>query len=487
MVFSSYEFLCFLPITLLGYFLFSKLKNGIYQRLFLLAASLFFYAYFNISYLKILLISIIVNYLLSKAMEYFKFRSASLIDSSTKQINYLKLIFIIGIIFNVGMLGYYKYYDFFIENINMVFGTNFVLQRILLPLGISFFTFQQISLLISIYKNEVKKVGKFIDFCIFTSFFPQLVAGPVVLHKEMMPQFTDESRRYINYHNLAKGIYIFSIGFVKKIVIADSVALFVNNGFGLNIISLPVAWVTALSYTLQIYFDFSGYSDMAVGLGKMLNIDIPINFLSPYKSESITEFWRRWHITLGRALSSYIYIPLGGNRKGNFRTYLNLFLTFLVSGLWHGADWTFVLWGVLHGICVILERMFKNILVYIPKAIKIAVTFFIVNLLWVLFRATSFQEAAKIYKAMFNINNISFSRIAVLTADGIVNFPTIIAVAYVLGCIVLLYFIIFYCKNTIEKSKNVIFNPKSLIFISTLFMISTVHLSRLSVFIYFNF
>ena len=322
---------------------------------------------------------------------------------------------------------------------------------------------------------------------LFVTFFPQLVAGPIVLYKEMMPQFIDNRNRKFNSDNFSKGIYIFCIGLFKKIVIADTVALFVNNGIELSYFSLPTAWIVALSYTFQIYFDFSGYSDMAIGLGKMFNINIPVNFMSPYTSESITVFWRKWHITLGRALSTYVYIPLGGNRKGKCRTYINLFITFLASGLWHGAAWTFVIWGMMHGIFVVLERKFKNTFIKIPEYIRVATTFLIVNFLWVLFRATSFAQAMNVYRGMFNIRDWSISQIASLCSDGIVTIPSKLAILYVIGIIFLLFYIVFFTKNSIQKLESFIPTNKNILFSVVLFIVSVIHLSRLSVFIYFNF
>ena len=296
MVFSSYEMIfCFLPIVLIVYYSLSKLKSSTWQKVFLIVASLFFYGYFNVSYLVIIIASILVNYLIASAIHKYE------------NIHFLeKVLLVTGILFNIGMLGYFKYYDFFISNINTVFNLSFPIKNLLLPLGISFFTFQQFSFLISVYKKE-EKLESIVDYSLFVTFFPQLVAGPIVLYKEMMPQFTNNENRKFNSDNFSRGIYIFCIGLFKKVVIADTVALFVNNGFELSYFSMPTAWIVALSYTLQIYFDFSGYSDMAIGLGKMFNINIPANFVSPYTSESITVFWRKWHITLGRALSTYIY------------------------------------------------------------------------------------------------------------------------------------------------------------------------------------
>jgi len=397
-----------------------------------------------------------------------------------------QFLIIVGILLNVGILGYFKYYNFFIENINTVFRISLTAKSIILPLGISFSTFQQLLFLLSIYRDE-EKPGSFIDFCVFVLFFPKLAAGPIVLYGEFAPQLTDDTRRYINYDNIARGVYIFAIGLFKKIVIADTIALFVDNGFTQNELSFSVAWVAAISYTLQIYFDFSGYSDMAIGIGKMLNIDLPENFTSPYKSESLTEFWRRWHITLGKSLSKLIYIPLGGSRKGIIRNCVNLFITFFISGLWHGASWTFVIWGTLHGLVIIFERLFKKVLNKIPKIIKITGTFLIVNFLWVLFRAATFSEAANIYSGMFNFKNIGLFSISALAADGLINFPAILNFTYISGLIAVLLFVVFFSRNTIEKAKTFSPNPQSTIFTVIMLCISIIHCSKESIFIYFNF
>ena len=475
MVFSSYVFiLVFLPIVLVGYYLLSHLKNGLYQRIFLIAASLFFYGYYNVKYLLLIIASIVVNYLVATQIQ----RTQGKVSKA-----YLS----VGVVFNVALIGYFKYYDFFIENINLAFGSNFAIKHILLPLGISFFTFQQLSFLVSVYHGE-EKVERLRDYCLFVTFFPQLVAGPIVLYSEMIPQFKDEKRRYFNADNFAAGIYLFSIGLFKKAFIADTLALFVDNGFGMTNLSLAAGWVTALSYTLQIYFDFSGYSDMAVGLGRMFNIEIPFNFLSPYRSESVSEFWRRWHITLGRALSTYIYKPLGGNRKGIARTCVNLFITFLVSGLWHGAAWTFVLWGALHGILVVIERLCGKRLESIPKPIRIASTFLIVNALWVLFRANGFEQAIEVYKGMLAFGNIGISQLdTIVGAAGNINFPMIVDCAYILGFIFILLIIVFKCKNSASLLDRFQFSKKTLLHAALLFAIALLCLTRESVFIYFNF
>ena len=474
MVFSSYIFLfAFLPLVLGGYYLLSRVKNPIWQRLFLIGASLYFYGYFNPSYLVIIVVSILANYILAYGMSRSKGAAGT-------------VFFWLGVLFNVGLLGYFKYRDFFVENINALFHTSLILKRIALPLGISFFTFQQLSFLVSIRKGE-EVLERFDDYCIFVLFFPQLVAGPIVLYSEMIPQFKDETRRYWSWDNAAKGAYIFAIGLFKKAVIADTLALFADTGFAASSLGFCAAWATALSYTFQVYFDFSGYSDMAVGLGKLFNIDIPFNFRSPYQSESSGVFWRRWHITLGRALQSYIYFPLGGSREGKLKTYRNLLVTFLVSGLWHGAAWTFVLWGALHGLFNALERVFSKPLSKVPRWLRVFGTFLIVNALWVLFRADSFANAAMVYRGMADVSNLALTQVGTLAVDGFVGIPVVLNTVYVLGLLALLTFVCFRCENSCHMLARFTCGRKTRIVTAILFCIALVHLSRESVFIYFNF
>lgn len=475
MVFSSYIFiLVFLPLVVLIYYSLSHVKNSIYQRLFLIAASLVFYGYYNVCYLLLIISSIAVNYLAAKQIQKRSGGGA-------------KAFLTAGVLFNVALIGYFKYYDFFIENINLVTGSSFALKHILLPLGISFFTFQQLSFLVSVYHRE-EKVERLRDYCLFVTFFPQLVAGPIVLYSEMIPQFKDETKRHFNPDNFAAGIYLFAIGLFKKAVIADTLAYYVGNGFGLANPGLAAAWITSLCYTLQIYLDFSGYSDMAVGLGKLFNINIPFNFLSPYKSESISEFWRRWHITLGRALSTYVYKPLGGNRKGLPRTCLNLFLTFLVSGLWHGAAWTFVLWGAMHGLLAVAERIAEKKISLIPRVIRVAATFLIVNALWVLFRADSFPQALEMYRGMVSFGNIGIAQLdAVVGGAAYVNFPFAVDCVYIIGLVGVLLFIVFKCRNSSELINRFTVSGKTVFIAAALFSAALLCLSRESVFIYFNF
>ena len=475
MVFSSYVFiLAFLPVVLSVYYALSRLENGIYQRLFLIAASFFFYGYYNTSYLILIIASIAVNYGIALGIQKSRAKAG-------------RLLLIIGILFNVGLIGYFKYYDFFVENINAIFGCSFTLRHLLLPLGISFFTFQQLSFLISVWHGE-EKVERFRDYCIFVTFFPQLVAGPIVLYSEMIPQFKDERRRFFHPDHFASGIWLFSVGLFKKAVIADTLALFADNGFGMTDLGLAAGWITALSYTLQIYFDFSGYSDMAVGLGKMFNINIPFNFRSPYRSESISEFWRRWHITLGRALSTYVYKPLGGNRRGLARTCLNLFLTFLVSGLWHGAAWTFVLWGALHGLFVVAERILQQPLRKIPKPVRVCGTFLVVTALWVLFRADGFGQALEVWRGMVAFGNPGIDQLnTIVGTAAYIDFPLVLDCVYILLLEGILLFVIFRCPNSSDLLSRFTPSRKTMVAAAALFTIALLCLTRESVFIYFNF
>lgn len=469
MLFSSYEFLfCFLPITIIGYYLILNAKKVNMARGWLVIASLFFYGWFNIKYLPIIIVSILINFAIGKGIK--------------KEDKYKKIYFIIGATFNVGLLCYFKYYDFFVENINVLFKTNWTLKHLLLPLGISFFSFQQLSYLIDVYKGETKDYS-LLNFSLFVTFFPQLIAGPIVLHSEIMPQFDDKEKQRLNWDNIASGIFMFSIGFFKKLVIADSFAVWATNGFDSTAsLTFYQGWFVSLAYTMQIYFDFSGYSDMAVGIGKIFNIDLPANFLSPYKSTSISEFWRRWHITLGRALSTYVYKPLGGNRKGRVKTYINLLLTFLVSGLWHGAAWTFVFWGLLHGIASVIDRLFRDNNWKINKYVSWFLTFMFVNCAWVFFRAATFERAFEILKAMFSIpSGGAFNMAGIITNGSII----IIGLVYILLVISLVVTLSF--KNTYELAETFDYTTINTVYVVILMIIGISFMPRISPFIYFNF
>ena len=395
MLFNSFEFIfLFLPIVFIGYFALSKFSRqaGI-PNLWLLVASLTFYGWNTPGNVILILCSILVNFTLGTSME------------RTEQKTRKKTLLIVGVVFNICLLGYYKYTDFLIENFNLVAGTNYNLLYIILPIGISFFTFQQIAFLVDIYKNEISEYN-FLSYSVFVSFFPQLIAGPIVHHKEMMPQFKKKETSSISWFNLSKGVFVFNMGLAKKLVIADTFGKIATLGYGSSGMLTPAeGWITSLAYSGQLYFDFSGYSDMAIGLGLLFNIQLPQNFWSPYKSTSIKDFWRRWHITLSRFLRDYIYIPFGGNRKGVSRTHINLMLTFVIGGIWHGAGWTFVFWGFLHGGALVVHSLFQRTKIQLPNVVSIILTFLFVNAAWVFFRAESWQSAIEVLASMSGIQN----------------------------------------------------------------------------------
>lgn len=309
---------------------------------------------------------------------------------------------ILGLVFNLALLLYFKYTNFFIDNINQIFHTDIFMKQILLPLGISFYTFQQIGFLVDVYREETVDLRlEFLDYAAFVSFFPQLVAGPIV-SKDLIYQIRDLSKRKIDFDNMAGGLALFAVGLFKKVMLADIFAKAVNWGFadisGMNSVE---AFIVMLSYTFQIYFDFSGYSDMALGLAGMFNFKLPINFNAPYQSYDILEFWQRWHMTLTGFLQKYIYIPLGGNRQGKVRTYLNVLIVFLISGFWHGANWTFVVWGMLHGVASVLNRIFKKQWDSLHAVFRWMCTFVFINLTWLIFRADNLLQAKEVIGKIF--------------------------------------------------------------------------------------
>lgn len=395
MLFSSYEYiLFFLPVTFFVYFFLNGRRSPVLGRAWLVAASLFFYAWFNIYYLPILLSSILVNF-------WVGLRLASGASARVRK-GYL----VIGILFNVGLLGYFKYADFLIENINAASGASLPLLHLALPLALSFVTFQAIAYLVDAYRGKASDTD-LLTFALFISFFPQQIAGPIVHHAEMMPQFLSRWNLLRRYRNIALGLFIFSMGMFKKIVIADTFAVWADSGFShVGAFTFHHAWVTSLSYTFQLYFDFSGYTDMAIGSALLFNIRLPINFNSPYKACDIQDFWRRWHMTLSRFLRDYIYIPLGGNRDGAMRTYVNLFATFLIGGIWHGASWMFVAWGALHGAALIVHRLWQQLGFRLARPLAWFLTFNFVNVCWIFFRATDLDVVARMLHGMTQVPDI---------------------------------------------------------------------------------
>ena len=486
MLFNSYEFIfIFLPITFIVYFYLMNQRLVLAAKIFLVIASLFFYGYWNYIYVPLILLSIFVNYGVG----------ISLVNSDKIKKISSKSILAFGIVFNLGLLGYFKYTDFFLENFNGIFGTNIPLPHIILPIGISFFTFTQIAFLVDAYRKEAKEYNIF-NYMLFVTYFPHLLAGPILHHKEMMPQFASKYNYIKNYRNIALGLFIFSIGLFKKVVIADTFAVWANAGFdSATTLNLIEAWATSLSYTFQLYFDFSGYTDMAIGISLLFNIRLPINFNSPYKALSIQDFWRRWHITLSRFLRDYLYIPLGGNRKGNFRTYTNLITTFLLGGLWHGAGWTFIVWGLLHGIALSIHRVWQSLGFKLNKILAWFITFNFINITWIFFRAKDFESAMKVLGSMFSLENVvihpSFqSKLAFLSSYGVEfggMFENIQGSREIIIWVFLAFILVLAFKNSMEKMNSFKANYK-IAFITTFCLIfGILSMNKVSEFLYFNF
>lgn len=481
MLYNSYEFiLAFLPVTFCVYFLLNRSHKVEAGKVFLVLSSLFFYGYWNPIYIPLILTSMTVNYLIGQRLGKGEGKKSTLWA---------------GVLFNVGLLGYFKYSDFFLANVNWVFGTDFDLLHLTLPLAISFFTFQQIAYLVDSYRNETREYS-FLNYMVFVTFFPQLIAGPIVHHKEIMPQFSNDRTRHLDFRNIATGIFVFSIGLFKKVVLADTFAQWANTGFS-NAENLAFidAWATSLSYTFQLYFDFSGYADMAIGIGLMFNIRLPINFNSPYKALDIQDFWRRWHMTLSRFLRDYIYIPLGGNRQGPSRTYTNLMLTFLIGGIWHGAGWTFVFWGFLHGAALVVQRIWSQLGFRLGTVMAWLVTFNFVNVAWVFFRAEQWQDAVNVLRGMVGLNGVvlpqALARVLPdLSAWGIVFGDYISGVRGSLMTPVWLlmgFAIVLLFKNSMEKMDAFEPSVRRLALAANCFAVSLLGMYQVTEFLYFNF
>lgn len=490
MLFNSYEFIFFfLPITFVIYFWLNKKRLTQASKAWMVFASLFFYSWWNIVYLPLILGSILFNFTVGSAI------SRIYASDPVKKGIPPKTVLAFGIVSNILLLGYFKYMDFFIANVNMAAGTHWDLMHIVLPLGISFFTFTQIAYLVDAYRGEVKEMD-YLNYTLFVTFFPHLLAGPILHHKEMMPQFDAVKNKVLNYKNIAAGIFLFSIGLFKKVVIADTFAQWANAGFETTqALNFFEAWATSLSYTFQLYFDFSGYTDMALAVALMFNIRLPINFNSPYKALNIQDFWRRWHITLSRFLRDYIYIPLGGNRSGEFRTYANLFTVFLIGGLWHGASWMFVIWGALHGIAIVLHRAWQQMGQKMNTLLAWFITFNFINITWIFFRAKEWPQAANIMSGMIGANGLmlpeKYSKHLSFLNDSIIHFGTVFeringreqTAAY----IILAFIIVLTLKNSMQKWESHKLTRLNLLFTVTLFLAALSMMSRASEFLYFNF
>lgn len=492
MLFNSYSFIfLFLPLALAGCFGLGRTGKFKPAAAFLLFMNLVFAGFGGIYHLVVLLASILVNYVLAGQIR----------DAQREK---RKRIWILGILFNLGTLFVFKYYNFFAENMNYAFKTRLSLLHLALPLGISFYTFGQIACLTDCYRadKEADQDGicsySFLEYAAYVSFFPKLIQGPIAYHSEVIPAFRDSLKKKADFGNLSKGIYAFALGLAKKVLLADTLAKIVNIGYN-NIEALNTgdAVLVMVCYSLQIYFDFSGYCDMACGIGYMLNINLPVNFDSPYKSVSITDFWNRWHMTLTRFFTRYLYIPLGGSRKGKARTMVNIMIVFLLSGLWHGANWTFLLWGALNGVIMVFERILNVKEWRILPGIRRVATFVLATFAWSIFRADSISQAVSLWGRLavgggriyapfadcFNeLVEVSILRRAGLGAL-IGRYPCFLLLLFVSALVLACFFM----KNTQEKVETMQFTNRKAAVTVLLLLWSILSLSEISEFIYFNF
>ena len=488
LLFNSHIFIfLFLPVTLIVFFAIGKRGGNQIAFAWLVASSLFFYGWWNPAYVPLIILSILFNYATGVALS----------SQGRQSKNFGLLAF--GVVVNIGFLGYFKYANFFVNNINYATGVDFHLEAIVLPLAISFFTFQQIAYLADSYKGETHE-SDFLRYCLFVTFFPQLIAGPIVRHKEIIQQYAKDRVYFLNQESLAAGITLFTIGLFKKVVIADGIAAYATPVFlaaeAGNAITCFEAWIGALAYSFQLYFDFSGYSDMAVGLGSMFGIRLPLNFNSPYKSKNIIEFWRRWHITLSLFLKRHVYIPLGGNRRGKTRLHLNVMITMTIGGLWHGAGWTFVIWGALHGLYLHINYGWRALLKALGRDLNRtsalgrgmaqAVTFIAVVVAWVFFRSETFGGAMHILSSMFGAKGFSLDE---AFSSHILSDPTL-----GLGVITILLLIVWYGPNSAQfvfrdKESPLLWQPTfwHAVLIASIFCVSFFHVESHSEFLYFQF
>ena len=480
MVFSSILFLfLFLPVFLLFYYLSPKK----YRNYVALLASYIFYAWGAPLFALILLISSAIDFFLGKFIYKHKLHKKK-----------ARLCLIISLVINVGLLVYFKYANFFVAEFSSLLETlgfrAVYWTKIVLPIGISFFTFQKMSYIIDVYRHKVKPAKKFTDFALYVALFPQLIAGPIVRYHDVAKQLTE--RKYSLY-KFYDGIFRFCLGLGKKVLIANEVGRIADLIFQTDVLNLQMSyvWVGVLAYAMQIYFDFSGYSDMAIGLGKMMGFTFLENFNKPYIAKNISEFWQRWHISLSNWMKEYLYIPLGGNRVSDLRVYFNLWLVFIISGLWHGAAWNFIVWGAFHGLFITLDKVFwLKFSKKIPIAINISINFLIVLISWVFFRSNTLHQAWAYLAKMFNIFDIS-NAFSYLTWGDIFSHRNLIVLVIALLISFVPAFNLFkkqlhYWQRNIKNSNLIILK---FICIISLFLLSVISLinSSFNPFIYFRF
>ena len=476
MLFNSAEFLLlFLPLTLLAFYTSLRLNSSTISNLILLLSSFIFYSYWDSRYLVLLCMSILVNYAIGEQCR----RSRS------------RPWLMAGIGFNLSLIALFKYADWFLDTVNTVSGAQFTLWHLALPLGISFFTFQQIAYLVDCFHDQLKQRYSLLRYSVFVSFFPQLIAGPIVHHKELMPQLTGFTAMYCpSAESVARGLFLILVGLVKKLLIADGLAMQVDPVFAhVDSLSSYDAWVATLGYSFQLYFDFSAYCEIAMGIALLFGIQLPINFNSPYKAHNIQDFWRRWHITLGRFLRQYIYIPLGGNRHGYSRTMVALIITMVLGGLWHGAGWNFILWGCLHGAYLAIYYLWSKTGLSLPHSLSMILTFLAVTIAWTLFRCQTVDDAVVMYEAMFHWQYFSLPA----SYKPLFDLPWIryttspffcgIEIFYLIG----LYLLVIHAKNVHEYADTLAPSLKHVALTTGLAITIAFNLGSPSSFLYWQF
>ncbi len=504
MGFNSFNFiLIFLPILLIAWHLLNRFGKYVIADVFLIVMSFYYYYTFGVSFLLIFVVSILINYFLSFLME---------------KVSERKLLVFMGVVFNLLLLFYFKYLGFFVDNINAIFSGNFNIRDILMPIGISFYTFGQISFIVDRGNKEAPHYN-IIEYLMYMTYFPKLIQGPIAFHKEMIDQFRDDRRRNFSQEMFSKGIMSFIIGLGKKVILADNLALSVNYGFHYTYYMDTITVIAVmLAYTFQIYLDFSGYCDMAGGISMMLGYELPDNFNSPYKAKTSKELWQRWHMTLTRFFVKYVYIPLGGSRKGKLRTVINVLIVFVLSGLWHGAGWTYICWGLMQGLLVVwddlgivgvkgdeLERKKKYLLrdkplITIPAFLSNAMTFIMFMISLVFFRSQDMTYAIQMFKQFFfftypgflyrtasqleiaenYIPRQIFTRLNIPGGENIVYVGTLVILLAVSGFIMTR-------KNTRQIVESTDFNKRTIISLAVIFVWSFISLSNVSTFIYFQY
>lgn len=466
MIFSSYKFIfLFFPVVFLGFLLLKQTKSEKLVKIWLIFSSLYFYGSGNIKFLPILIFTALFNFFISRGLVVTEKKFPKLI------------LLILGVAENLGLLFYFKYRNFFFENVNLIFGTDILMKKIILPLGISFYTFQILSYVFDCFMGSAKKYN-FIDYMLFVTFFPQLIVGPVVTHDEIIPQFSKENLFKTDKNNIITAIMYFSVGCAKKILLADPLIDFATSFYGggmpMNFIN---SWTAVLSYTFAYYFDFSGYIDMALGLGLFFNIKLPINFNSPYKARNFADFWRRWNITISRFLNDNIFKRIFKFGNGMAKLIFATIITFIVSGIWHGAGWHYIVWGVVNGIFVSIANVMTVKRKKLPFPLAWALTFFFSVLVRVLFDANGLMQAAEVYKTMFTFNGQILYGIRAFLAENI----------NVIVIILLSAFICFFCKNTQEMFADRKPKLSQAVYCGVILAVSLFYIGSVSQFLYFQF